>query len=116
LIPSSFGLGLGTTDVSGGCKDCRGHSSCGSYHVYVISLGGGTAYDFYVGQTGKSVLARALDNWTKYGSRGSGPRLVLVPEEAVSCTTRREAEESELELAESLRAKGYKVRGPARGA
>lgn len=126
LIPSPFGLGLGTADAGGGCKDCRGHSSCGSYHVYVISLGRGTSYDFYVGQTGKSVLARALDNWTKYRSRGSGPRLVrenfdgfrmdLVPEEAVSCTTRREAEERELELAESLRAKGYKVRGPARGA
>lgn len=115
-----------TDIVIGGCKDCIGHSSCGSYHVYVISLGEETAYDFYVGQTGKSISARALDNWTKYRSRGSGSRLIrenfdgfrmdLVPEEAVSCSTRHEAEERELELAESLRANGYKVRGPMRGA
>lgn len=114
----------GKVGVKGGCMDCSGYSSCGSYHVYVISLGNGTSYDFYVGQTGKSVPARARDNWTKYLTRGGGPRLIrsffvdfrmdLVPSRAITCDTREEAEEQELLLAEELRSEGFKVRGPRR--
>ncbi len=117
MIPSMAGL-------RGGCKDCSGESSCGSYHVYVISLGEGTSYDFYVGQTGKSVMARFRDNWSKYSSKGNGPRLIrrhfdgfrmdLVPRIAITCDTREAAEEQELLLAEELRSEGFKVRGPRR--
>ena len=35
-----------SNSIEGGCTDCNDPHSCGSYHVYVISLGDGTSYDF----------------------------------------------------------------------
>ena len=114
-----------SNSIEGGCTDCNDPHSCGSYHVYVISLGDGTSYDFYVGQTGKTVSERLADNWAKYNSRGGGPRLIrnhfsglrmdLVPVDSVACSSRSEAERKELALAEGLRRQGYKVRGPKGG-
>ena len=92
----------------------------------MVSLDERTRYDFYVGQTGKTVSSRLSDNWSKYNSRGGGPRLIrnhfnglrmdLVPLDSIACSSRSEAERKELALAESLRSQGYKVRGPKGGA
>ncbi len=110
--------------VPGECRSCSRNTPCGGFHVYVIGLDGDSKYDFYVGQTGKTVGQRLVDNWPgeKYGSRGNGPRLVrrhylrmrmdLVPRGSVVSPSREEAEYLEAELADSLRDQGYTVKGP----
>ena len=115
------------TGVPGECRGCSRNTPCGGYHVYVIELDADSKYDYYVGQTGKTVGQRLVDNWPgeKYGSRGNGPRLVrthylqmrmdLVPRESVVSPSREEAEYLEAELADSLRDQGYTVKGPTNG-
>ena len=110
--------------VPGECRSCSRNTPCGGFHVYVIGLDGDSKYDFYVGQTGKTVGQRLVDNWPgeKYGSQGNGPRLVrrhylrmrmdLVPRGSVVSPSREEAEYLEAELADSLRDQGYTVKGP----
>ena len=44
-----------STGVPGECQGCSRNTPCGGYHVYVIELDGDSKYDFYVGQTGKTV-------------------------------------------------------------
>ena len=111
-----------STGIPGECQSCSLNTPCGEYHVYAIELNEDSKYDFYVGQTGKTVGQRLVDNWEKYGSRGNGPRLVrmhylrmrmdLVPRGSVVSPSRVEAEYLEAELADSLRDQGYTVKGP----
>ena len=113
------------TGVPGECRGCSRNTPCGGYHVYVIELDADSNYDYYVGQTGKTVGQRRNDNWGKYGSQGNGPRLVrrhylrmrmdLVPKSSMVSTSREEAEYLEAELANSLRDEGYTVKGPTNG-
>ena len=110
--------------VPGECRSCSLGAPCGGYHVYAIELDENSKYDFYIGQTGKTIGQRLIDNWPgeKYGSRGNGPRLVrrhylrmrmdLVPRDSVVSPSREEAEYLEAELADSLRDQGYTVKGP----
>ena len=111
--------------VQGECQSCSRNATCGGYHVYVIELDADSNYHFYVGQTGKTVGQRLIDNWEKYGSQGNGPKLVrnnflrmrmdLVPKGFILSQSREEAECLEVELADSLRNEGYRVRGPTNG-
>ena len=111
--------------VQGECQSCSRNAPCGGYHVYVIELDADSNYHFYVGQTGKTVGQRLIDNWEKYGSQGNGPKLVrnnflrmrmdLVPKSFILSQSREEAEYLEVELADSLRNEGYRVRGPTNG-
>jgi hypothetical protein len=113
------------TGVPGECRSCTLNAPCGGYHVYVIELDADSNYDYYVGQTRKTVGQRRNDNWEKYSSQGNGPRLVrrhylrmridLVPRDSVVSPSREEAEYLEAELADSLRDEGYTVRGPTNG-
>ena len=113
------------TEVPGECRSCTLNAPCGGYHVYVIELDADSNYDYYVGQTRKTVGQRRNDNWEKYSSQGNGPRLVrrhylrmridLVPRDSVVSPSREEAEYLEAELADSLRDEGYTVRGPTNG-
>ena len=111
------------------CRECKGDEACGRYHVYVLEL---KQYDegtrnekgyLYVGMTGKTIRQRLEDNWTKYGHRTSGApalirrsfmrfRMDLVPTSAISSPTREEAERKEAALADSLRSRGFRVKGP----
>jgi len=114
-----------SSKVRGDCQSCLRDTSCGGYHVYVIELDSDANYHFYVGQTGKTVGQRLIDNWEKYGTRGNGPRLIrnnflrmrmdLVPKRSILCQSREKAESLEAELADSLRNEGYRVRGPTNG-
>ena len=111
--------------VRGECQNCSRNAPCGGYHVYVIELDANSNYHFYVGQTWKTVGQRLIDNWEKYGSQGNGPKLVrnnflrmrmdLVPKSFILSQSREEAECQEVELADSLRNEGYRVRGPTNG-
>ena len=111
--------------VQGECQSCSRNAPCGGYHVYVIELDADADYHFYVGQTWKTVGQRLIDNWEKYGSQGNGPKLVrnnflrmrmdLVPKNFILSQSREEAEYLEVELADSLRNEGYRVRGPTNG-
>ena len=111
--------------VRGECQSCSRNIPCGGYHVYVIELDADSDYHFYVGQTWKTVGQRLIDNWEKYGSQGNGPKLVrnnflrmrmdLVPKSFILSQSREEAECLEVELADSLRNEGYRVRGPTNG-
>jgi len=104
------------------CPYCEPIEPCGQYHVYVIELNEHTNYDFYVGQTWKTVGQRLKDNWEKYGSQGNGPKLIrdhfhqmrmdLVPPEMKFNDTREIAEKKETILADFLRDQGYRVKGP----
>ena len=112
------------TGVPGECRSCSLNIPCGGYHVYVIELDADSNYDYYVGQTGKTVGQRRNDNWDhpKYGTQGNGPRLVrrhylrmrmdLVPRGSMVSPSREEAEYLEAELADLLRDEGYTVKGP----
>ncbi len=112
-----------------GCKECQNEEACGKYHVYVLELkqdGRGPRNEkgfVYVGMTGKTVLQRLNDNWTKYGHRTSGApplirksfmrfRMDLVPITSISSETRGEAERKEKILADGLRQMGFRVKGP----
>ncbi len=112
-----------------GCKECQNDEPCGKYHVYVLELkqdGGGPRNErgyVYVGMTGKTILQRLKDNWTKYGHRTSGApplirrsfmrfRMDLVPESSISSETREDAERKEAILADRLRQMGFRVKGP----
>ena len=112
------------TGVPGECRGCSRNTPCGGYHVYVIELDADSKYDYYVGQTWKTVGQRRNDNWDhpKYRTQGNGPRLVrrhylqmrmdLVPRNSIVSPSREEAEHLEAELADSLRDEGHTVRGP----
>ena len=112
-------------EIIGGCQNCSHASPCGGYHVYVIELDVKANYRLYVGQTGKTVRQRLIDNWEKYGSQGNSPRLIrnnfvkmrmdLVPNNSILSQSREEAELLEIKLADSLRLRGYKVKGPTKG-
>ena len=111
--------------VHGECQSCSRNAPCGGYHVYVIELDADSDNHFYIGQTWKTVGQRLIDNWEKYGSQGNGPKLVrnnflrmrmdLVPKSFILSQSREEAEYLEVELADSLRNEGYRVRGPTNG-
>ena len=113
------------SEVLGECQSCSRNIPCGGYHVYVIELDAKSNYHFYVGQTWKTVGQRLIDNWEKYGSQGNGPKLVrnnflrmrmdLVPKNFIVSQSREEAEGLEVELADTLRNDGYRVRGPTNG-
>ena len=113
------------SEVRGACQSCSRNIPCGGYHVYVIELDAKSNYHFYVGHTWKTVGQRLIDNWEKYGSQGNGPKLVrnnflrmrmdLVPKSFILSQNREEAESLEVELADSLRNEGYRVRGPTNG-
>ena len=111
------------------CRACKGDEACGRYHVYVLELkqdDEGTRNEkgyLYVGMTGKTIRQRLEDNRTKYGHRTSGApalirrsfmrfRMDLVPASAISSPTRDEAERKEAALADSLRSRGFRVKGP----
>ena len=108
--------------ISGGCTKCAHGTTCEGFHVYVIELDDDSKFDFYVGQTYKTVGQRLVDNWVKYGSRGLGSKLIrlhylrmrmdLVPRHSIVCETREEAEFLEAELADDLREMGFEVKGP----
>ena len=108
--------------ITGGCTRCTHDSTCEGFHVYVIELDDDSKFDFYVGQTYKTVGQRLVDNWGKYGSRGLGSRLIrlyyrrmrmdLVPKHSIVCPTREDAEFLEAELADDLREMGFEVKGP----
>ena len=108
--------------INGGCTKCTHESTCEGFHVYVIELDDDSNFNFYVGQTYKTVGQRLVDNWVKYGSRGLGSRLIrmhyrrmrmdLVPRHSIVCETRDEAEFLEAELADNLRDMGFEVKGP----
>ena len=108
--------------ISGGCTNCTHETTCERFHVYVIEFDDDSKFDFYVGQTYKTVGQRLVDNWVKYGSRGLGSKLIrlhylrmrmdLVPRHSIVCETREEAEFLEAELADDLREVGFEVKGP----
>ena len=108
--------------ISGGCTKCTPESTCEGFHVYAIEFDDDSKFDFYVGQTYKTVGQRLVDNWVKYGSRGLGSKLIrlhylrmrmdLVPRHSIVCETREEAEFLEAELADDLREMGFEVKGP----
>ena len=111
------------------CRACKGDEACGRYHVYVLELKQDDERTpnekgyLYVGMTGKTIRQRLEDNRTKYGHRTSGApalirrsfmrfRMYLVPTSAISSPTREEAERKEAALADSLRSRGFRVKGP----
>ena len=106
------------------CTKCSHGTTCEGFHVYVIELDDDSKFDFYVGQTYKTVGQRRVDNWVKYGSRGLGSKLIrlhylrmrmdLVPRHSIVCETREAAEFLEAELADDLREVGFEGKGPTR--
>ena len=110
--------------ITSGCTKCSHGTTCEGFHVYVIELDDDSKFDFYVGQTYKTVGQRRVDNWVKYGSRGLGSKLIrlhylrmrmdLVPSHSIVCETREAAEFLEAELADDLREVGVEGKGPTR--
>jgi hypothetical protein len=120
------------------CPECEPGKSCGKYHVYVIELRPEAQRRLqnrsergyvYVGSTGKSVEDRFDDNWAtkedgSFVYDTPSPRLIrehflrfrpdLFYREINPLDDRDAAERRERRVADRLRNRGYRVRGPSR--